>query len=924
MSEKAVDSDFESLDALERTFQKVLMEVMADKSLDAFRTEYERIHDALVQCHTYNGHLVNHVKALNEEIIANSLKVNSVLKLSRDDQKTISGLRFEFDKAWRMVELAEERENKSKDIIEELKAEVAKLTRLIEADGAKVFGPVPTTDELERDVQGLQRELKMYRDQVQTMTADIKSGREKRAQDLKTIEELTNEHENMTNDITEQGNVRGNVDQECRDMMKEVMDLKKAAQEAKDAIEDNDEKKKCQKQKIVDLDDLAGIEKKAVKEAEDENQSQQGRMRLMAKRLDAAKEQRERSWTAIEEAKKKIANAEKEVADLKKELDDVTKETDDLQGVVDAMQKQREEVGVCADQTRKKIVQMKDEIVRLTREIVKGEANVATTTMAVDGLQKKKAKTRKAVLDEKKKTKMVKNQGTDVLNDILGTKKVAHVQRKAISDLSKETDRYQRQTSNGKSNESALKADKKFKEKENAALSKELQSTQKMIGRQKMLTDIALQQRDFVLNQIKDMQEECSRVEDGNKSLHLEIKELKELMRDKDEECVEIHLKRQNIDKLVKQLTTDVAALKLKVDAAQEEQSTLENRLVKSRYVTDVAERDVQSLRRENAQLESSVRTLERSVHNKVDECSALRQKSGVLCATISAEGETYTRKNKQVQDLLEELQSELAKQQTMQDKTYHLQMLKAERFRLEKQTIQAQARGRALEEELEKPRCVHRWRFLENTSPDVFQMIQMTNALRNKYMVKMATLQRFQELLQKTQKDADRAVRLLGTITADERDDAVKFYSKALQRKSRQVQALSSMISGQQSTVIDSKQNVEMLKTQLRDIKGQYYSEKKASDELRSKSQTVRRSEDKKSVMNGTRFVGGGFALPSSIQRSSLSEAPRPLMTTLAAPSVVVPKVTSTGKTNKFLGGWNPKRKPLQQFLQPTVDVKE
>ena len=123
MSEKAVDSDFESLDALERTFQKVLMEVMADKSLDAFRTEYERIHDALVQCHTYNGHLVNHVKALNEEIIANSLKVNSVLKLSRDDQKTISGLRFEFDKAWRMVELAEERENKSKDIIEELKAE---------------------------------------------------------------------------------------------------------------------------------------------------------------------------------------------------------------------------------------------------------------------------------------------------------------------------------------------------------------------------------------------------------------------------------------------------------------------------------------------------------------------------------------------------------------------------------------------------------------------------------------------------------------------------------------------------------------------------------------------------------------------------------------------------------------------------------
>ena len=124
MSDKPEEGDgFEGLETLEKTFQKVLSEIMADKSLDAFRAEYERIYDALVQSHEYNAELVRRVKAMNAEIVANSAKVNSVLKMSQDDQRTIAGLRFEFEKAWKMVELSEEKEGRSKDIVEELKAE---------------------------------------------------------------------------------------------------------------------------------------------------------------------------------------------------------------------------------------------------------------------------------------------------------------------------------------------------------------------------------------------------------------------------------------------------------------------------------------------------------------------------------------------------------------------------------------------------------------------------------------------------------------------------------------------------------------------------------------------------------------------------------------------------------------------------------
>ena len=925
MAEKAADSEFENLEALEKTFQKVLMEVMADKSLDAFRAEYERLHDALIHCHKCNTELINRVKAMNEEIITNSSKVKSVLKLSHDDQKTIAKLRFEIDKSWRMVEIAQDREEKTKYIIEDLKVEAAKLQKLIETEGPTVFGPQPTSDELKCDVQELHREMQMYVDQIGVLTRDIADGKTKREQDLARIESLKREHESMSGDLVEQGNVRGAVDNECMEMMKEVMELKQRAQDAQNEIEENEHRKRCEKEKIKDLEWRIGIEQKTLKEAEDAKLGQQGRMRLTAKRLEDAKKQRERSHKAVMETSANIEEITKQIGELEKELAAVTSEGEEIQGVLDAMVKQREAVGAEMEQARKQVMELRNQMGDLSRDMVRSEADVAATTAAVDNLQKKKAKTRKSVLDERKKTKMVRDQGGDVLNDILGTKRVAHKQRQTIAQLTQESNRYQRQMGEGRSNEFAMRADKKFKDKENSNLTKSLQATQKQIGKQKLMTDIAMQQRDMVVNEIKDVQVEGSQVEEQNRALATEIKDLKERMRDKDQECIEIHLQRQNLKKVIKQLRSDVASWQEKLLKAQDEQSTLENKVVKSRYVSDVAARDVQSLRRDNTQLESGIRTLELTMHKKIDECSALRKKSAVLCSTISGGERTYNLKTKQIQDLFGELQMELAKQEKMKVETHHSQMLKQECIRLERQTVVAQARTRAMEEELDKPRYVHRWKFLESTAPDVFQMIQMTNSLRNQYMVKAATLQRVQEILQRTQQDADRAIRLVGTITSEERDEAVKFYTKALQRKARQMEQISSRISGQQNYVSDSKQNVEMLKTQIRDIKGQYYVDKKASEDLRSRSQVVRRSEDKKAVLNATRFVGGGFALPgSSTLRSSLSEAPKPLAGTLVTPSVVVPKVARNGKRSKLLGGWNAKRKPLNQYVKPTVDVKD
>lgn len=49
---------------------------------------------------------------------------------------------------------------------------------------------------------------------------------------------------------------------------------------------------------------------------------------------------------------------------------------------------------------------------------------------------------------------------------------------------------------------------------------------------------------------------------------------------------------------------------------------------------------------------------------------------------------------------------------------------LKREIFLLEKETLEQQQKGKFLSDELEKPFNVHRWRKLECTDPETYEMI--------------------------------------------------------------------------------------------------------------------------------------------------------------------------------------------------------
>jgi hypothetical protein len=70
-----------------------VLQELGDKNLDKFKIEYEKLFRALRKSHDNEFRLVKKCRTLHAEILANAAKIQTALKLSQEDNKTMNALR---------------------------------------------------------------------------------------------------------------------------------------------------------------------------------------------------------------------------------------------------------------------------------------------------------------------------------------------------------------------------------------------------------------------------------------------------------------------------------------------------------------------------------------------------------------------------------------------------------------------------------------------------------------------------------------------------------------------------------------------------------------------------------------------------------------------------------------------------------------
>ena len=224
---KEGDGDFEAsaFEALERDFQEILQELVGDKSLEHFRLEYEKLHRALKKSHESEKHLIKKCRELNQEIVTNAAKVQTALKLSQEDQATITALKKEIERAWKMVETSHEKEQRAKDTIQSLKTEISKLGRLVEQGAGLSINQENMVNQLVQEkndvikhrdmLQGQVVQLQQQNSDLTTRVARVERERQDGNQELVDIKQ---EFEDLVEDGERQQNRKEKLDKDLKDL----------------------------------------------------------------------------------------------------------------------------------------------------------------------------------------------------------------------------------------------------------------------------------------------------------------------------------------------------------------------------------------------------------------------------------------------------------------------------------------------------------------------------------------------------------------------------------------------------------------------------------------------------------------------------------------------------------------------------------
>lgn len=131
-----------------------------------FQNEYQKLYVALKTSYESEKRLVKRCKDLNDNIVGNATRVKAAMTLTKEDSQTISQLKKEIEKTWKLVENAKEKEDRSRRIIQDLRGEVSHLHKIVEQGSGLSF----TQD---NHVQKLMQEKENLKTQLGTMSTQV-------------------------------------------------------------------------------------------------------------------------------------------------------------------------------------------------------------------------------------------------------------------------------------------------------------------------------------------------------------------------------------------------------------------------------------------------------------------------------------------------------------------------------------------------------------------------------------------------------------------------------------------------------------------------------------------------------------------------------------------------------------------------------
>lgn len=852
---------------LEKEFVATLEELKGDRNLEKYRHEYEQIFRVLKKTRDNENRLKQKSRELKAEIVANSAKVSSCLKLTQDSEVTAANLKKELEKTWELLEKATAKELAEKQRADGYQREIANLTKMLEkgAEG-RSSGQEQSLNELLR----VKEELTQERDE---RLKEITELREKIAESQSEDQKMEAQQAELNEKIQE---LQQDIQVRNNEAQREARKKDKLERELRQLKTDLDSKmteiKTLQQQNERYMQDQAKLEKEikdnkiAFERQQKDNELIQARHQKMQIDLETqigtCNELNTENQTKALELKQK----EEEINQLKQETQRLNKLRETAQRKLRTVEEQKTEI-----EQQREI--HKNQIAAMEKELEMSKKQAETDRKTIEELQRERdilsKNMVKSTADTQKQVNLVKlheQTRINLLQEIKNYQIEANKQRQLIHKLEIERDRYITEASDLTQKVLANMDDVKSREMQIFDYKKKIAEAETKLKQQQNLYEAVRSDRNLYSKNLIETQDEIADMKRKLKIMNHQIDQLKEEVSSKEAALVKEHLEHQRVEKEKDALKEELQ--KMKAQAADTKAHIEAQEMEERKLVKIIAEADAERLRQKK-ELDAVISErdiLGTQLVRRNDELALLYEKIKIQKSTLNKGEVQYNQRLDDVRVLKLEIRKMRREKKLMDKSVRNLDDLRREVYHLQRELLRERTRCKALEEELENPMNIHRWRKLEGSDPSMYEMIQKMQTLQKRLIAKTEEVVEKELMINEKDKLYIELKHILSRHPGPEVAEQIQIYQSSLKEKNKQLQAMQSEINMHQSQVKEFKYEMELLSRELQEVRKKYFMQKKKEQQQRDQDRALAQAGmspiQPQLRPDQPRFIGGGFNL--------------------------------------------------------------
>merc|ERR1712127_574913 len=286
------------------------------------------------------------------------------------------------------------------------------------------------------------------------------------------------------------------------------------------------------------------------------------------------------------------------------------------------------------------------------------------------------------------------------------------------------------------------------------------------------------------------------------------------------------------------------------------------NEITKLRFIIKEAVLEHEYARKEHQKTIIERDILGTQLIRRNDELALLYEKIKILQNTLARGEIQYQERLEDIRLLKFKIGDHKSELRIIKSQASQIPDLRKEIYNLQQQLLTERLQVKALSEELENPLNCHRWRKLEGTDPDTYEMLQKIMTLQKRLIKKTEEVVEKDVIIQEKEKLYVELKNLLARQPGPEVAEQLSIYQQNLKEKTNQMKAMAAELNMYQAQVNEYKYEIERLTRELQEMKRRYYEQKRREQMQREAQNRMENKQIHQNTAPQQRFTGGGFPL--------------------------------------------------------------